>query len=68
MPTGRPPAVTQIVVPDEELFGRVVRMFMNSAAGSAYATNPDTIVLVARTEDEPIGWCWGYHLIRPDDT
>ena len=56
--------MTQIVVPDEELLDRVVRKFMNSTAGS----NPNTLVLVALTEGEPSGWCWGYHLVRPDDT
>jgi ribosomal protein S18 acetylase RimI-like enzyme len=58
----------QIVVPDSGLLGQAVRKFMGGEGGSAYAGAPGSLAFVACVGDEVVGWCWGYHLIRPDDS
>lgn len=58
-----------IVVPDSELLDRVVSQFMGGAqAGRAFADAPNTLVFVALSGSDITGWCWGYHLVRPDGT
>jgi ribosomal protein S18 acetylase RimI-like enzyme len=32
----------------------------------AYLKSPDALAFVASDGHEVSGWCWGYHLIRPD--
>jgi ribosomal protein S18 acetylase RimI-like enzyme len=54
-----------IVVPDPELLGRAVSQFMG---GQASVDAPNTLVFVALSGPDISGWCWGYHLVRPDST
>lgn len=54
-----------IVVPDPELLGRAVSQFMG---GQASVDDPNTLVFVALSGPDISGWCWGYHLVRPDST
>ncbi|TDO33808.1 acetyltransferase (GNAT) family protein [Kribbella sp. VKM Ac-2527] len=56
------------MVADQALLERAVDKFMGTKAGPAYASAPGTTALIAITGPEISGWCWGYHLIRPDDS
>lgn len=58
----------RIVVPDLALLDKAVNKFMGVQAGRAYATAPGTMTFVALAGSEILGWCWGYQLIRPDDS
>lgn len=39
---------------------------MNTDADPAYLDSPGTLVFVALSGDEAVGWCWGARLARPD--
>lgn len=54
---------TQVV-----LFERAVRQFWHVDGGAEHAVAPGTLAFVAVDGDEIQGWCWGYHLIRPDNS
>ncbi|MEU4192738.1 GNAT family N-acetyltransferase [Kribbella sp. NPDC026611] len=61
--------MTKISVPDAELLSRAVQTFMNTNAAPTHLDVPGTLTHVATTDtDEVVGWCWGYHLHRPDGT
>lgn len=47
---------------------QAVSKFMGVKAGEAYAVSPTTMTFVARAGGEIAGWCWGYELVRPDDS
>lgn len=47
---------------------RAVHKFMKVSAGGAYASSPATMTFVAVDGSEIAGWCWGYNLVRPDDS
>ncbi|GAB2685642.1 GNAT family N-acetyltransferase [Kribbella swartbergensis] len=51
-----------VVVPDRALLERAVRKFM----GVQGAADSGGLTFVALNGPEVAGWCWGYHLIRPD--
>ncbi len=49
------------------LFERAVRRFKGGAADcAAFAETPGALAFVAARGEEVLGWCWGYHLVRPD--
>ena len=50
------------------LLARAVREFRGVDGGDRYAATPGALAFVAIDESEILGWCWGYHLPRPDDT
>jgi ribosomal protein S18 acetylase RimI-like enzyme len=52
--------------PDVDLLRRAARTFLATDADPAYLENPATLTFVATDADEITGWCWGYHLARPD--
>jgi GNAT superfamily N-acetyltransferase len=58
----------RVVVPDSALLERAVSQFMGGQAASVFADAPNTLVFVALDDADVAGWCWGYHLIRPDGT
>lgn len=58
--------MTEIVTPDTELLIRAVHTFMNRDADPSYLESPGTLTFVATKHEEVTGWCWGYHLPRPD--
>lgn len=52
---------------DLQLFDRAVRTFGSAAdGGQAFLRSPGALAFVASHGAEISGWCWGYHLIRPD--
>ena len=52
---------------DIGLFERAVQAFRGTTGGSqAYLECPGALAFVASHGDVISGWCWGYHLIRPD--
>lgn len=57
-----------IRIPDADLLTRAVRTFMKTEAGADYLETPGTLVFVATEDDQPIGWCWGAQIGRPDGT
>jgi ribosomal protein S18 acetylase RimI-like enzyme len=56
----------QIVVPDLALLEQAVQKFMGSSADKAFTNAPSVMAYVALSGAELSGWCWGYHLPRPD--
>ncbi|WP_369076705.1 GNAT family N-acetyltransferase [Paractinoplanes abujensis] len=52
---------------DAELFERAVRRFRGTSGGGlAYLRSPGASAFVSHRGHEVVGWCWGYHLPRPD--
>ncbi|WP_433306051.1 hypothetical protein ACQP2F_19745 [Actinoplanes sp. CA-030573] len=51
------------------LLAAAIRRFIGDDGGAAaFAGAPGTLALVALDDQEPVGWCWGYVLPRPDGT
>nr|WP_238361778.1 GNAT family N-acetyltransferase [Actinopolymorpha pittospori] len=48
------------------LLERAVRHFKGVEAGRGFAQTPGAPAFVAVAGEEIQGWCWGYHLPRPD--
>lgn len=59
---------TRIVAADRASLELAVKKFMGSDSGKTFLESPATLAFVAYTGTELSGWCWGYHLIRPDDS
>ena len=61
---------TPVQIADPPLLERAVRRFKGAEVGRAFARTPGTLAFVAVDGDgdgeEIKGWCWGYHLPRPD--
>ncbi|MFC4145665.1 GNAT family N-acetyltransferase [Micromonospora mangrovi] len=52
---------------DVWLFDRAMGRFgAVSGGGQAFLGSPGALAFVASEDEEVVGWCWGYHLIRPD--
>ncbi|MET8908921.1 GNAT family N-acetyltransferase [Micromonospora sp. NPDC004551] len=51
---------------DVRLFDRAMGRFGVAGGGQAFLGSPGALAFVASEGDEILGWCWGYHLIRPD--
>lgn len=59
--------ISRVPAADVQLFDRAVRTFGAAAGGGqAFLGSPGTLAFVASHDEEIFGWCWGYHLIRPD--
>ncbi|MFB9237670.1 GNAT family N-acetyltransferase [Plantactinospora siamensis] len=59
--------IDRVGADDSGLFERAVRTFNGSVGGGlAYLRSPGAVAFVASDGAEVVGWCWGYHLIRPD--
>ncbi|MFE7707279.1 GNAT family N-acetyltransferase [Streptomyces sp. NPDC057486] len=58
--------ITQISNDDLPLFDRAARQFRGAPANEAFLDSPGVLAFVASDGDEVLGWCWGYHLVRPD--
>jgi ribosomal protein S18 acetylase RimI-like enzyme len=50
------------------LFDQAVGQFRGVEADRTYLDAAGTLAFIATSEGEVIGWCWGYHLQRPDST
>jgi ribosomal protein S18 acetylase RimI-like enzyme len=59
---------TRIAAADVPLLERAASKFMGTKSGGVYARTPGTLAFVASVGAEIVGWCWGYHLVRPDDS
>ncbi|TDC14337.1 GNAT family N-acetyltransferase [Kribbella albertanoniae] len=57
----------QIRAATPDLLAAAVRKFMGAEPGRTYLDSPGTLAFVA-ADPEVLGWCWGYHLPRPDGT
>jgi ribosomal protein S18 acetylase RimI-like enzyme len=55
-----------ITAADPARFEAAVAKFMGSKLDPGYLNAQGTLAFVAGAE--PLGWCWGYHLPRPDGT
>ncbi|MCU7728376.1 GNAT family N-acetyltransferase [Actinoplanes sp. KI2] len=60
--------ITRLLPADVELFERAVYTFRGVTGDGAYLGSPGAIAFVASRGQDISGWCWGYHLIRPDDS
>ena len=50
-----------------DLLRQATRRFAGADPPRAFAEAPATLAFVALGgSNEVIGWCWGYHLVRPD--
>src|SRR4051812_5567119 len=50
-----------------DLLRRATLRFGRADRAAAFADAPGTLAFVAIGDaDEPIGWCWGYRLVRPE--
>lgn len=63
--------IVRVSSADVEVFEQAVRRFAGAATGAAtgaamFAASPGTVAFVAVHDAEVQGWCWGYHLPRPD--
>jgi ribosomal protein S18 acetylase RimI-like enzyme len=45
-----------------------VRIFRNVDGGARFLDAEGTLGFVAMVDDDIAGWCWGQHIVRPDDT
>jgi ribosomal protein S18 acetylase RimI-like enzyme len=50
------------------LFARAVRQFRSVDGGNRFLAAEGTVAFVATDHDEVAGWCWGQHMVRPDET
>jgi ribosomal protein S18 acetylase RimI-like enzyme len=62
------PMTTRITSADLFMLERAVSKFMGTEVGEVFALTPGTFAFVASAGPEVHGWCWGYHLVRPDGT
>ncbi|MBU2668529.1 GNAT family N-acetyltransferase [Actinoplanes bogorensis] len=61
--------INRVFPADAGLFERAVRTFRGATGGGrAYLGSPDALAYVASDGRDISGWCWGYHLIRPDNS
>lgn len=53
---------------DPEAFRLAVRAFANVDGGGRFLDAEGGIAFVAIQDGSIAGWCWGQHIVRPDDT
>ena len=59
--------ITDVSSPENlPLLAAAVRKFRGVEGGKGYAASPSALAFVATEGPEIAGWCWGYHLPRPD--
>ena len=52
-----------------EAFCNAVRKFGNVDGGSRFLVAEGAIAFVSLDDNDDVtGWCWGQHIVRPDDT
>lgn len=56
------------MAPDRSSLGLAVSKFMGGRPGEAYLESPGSLAFVAYADAELAGWCWGYQLVRPDES
>jgi ribosomal protein S18 acetylase RimI-like enzyme len=45
-----------------------VRQFRDVDSGEPFLSAPGAVAFVAVEGDDVAGWCWGHHILRPDET
>lgn len=59
--------ITDVSSPENfHVLAPAVRKFRGVDAGKSYAASTSALAFVATEGREIAGWCWGYHLPRPD--
>jgi ribosomal protein S18 acetylase RimI-like enzyme len=58
--------ISKVSAADLPRFERAIRKFMGTDGGRVFAQTPGTLAFIASDDPEILGWCWGYHLVRPD--
>ncbi|MBL7255378.1 GNAT family N-acetyltransferase [Paractinoplanes lichenicola] len=59
--------ITRVTTADSRLFDLAAATFGTAPGGGrAFLESPGTVAFVAHDGDDVLGWCWGYHLVRPD--
>lgn len=53
---------------DREVFRRAVRRFRGVESSGTFLDSPGTVSFLAVEDGDVVGWCWGQHIERPDDT
>jgi GNAT superfamily N-acetyltransferase/predicted kinase len=60
-------AINRVRAADVHLFDRAVLTFGAAVAGGRdFLRSPGALAFVATSGAAIAGWCWGYHLVRPD--
>jgi len=64
-----PTTVVEVTTSNPPLFDAAVTRFRATEADHGFVTSPGSVCFVAiANNDEPISWCWGFHLVRPDNS
>ncbi|MFG3577671.1 GNAT family N-acetyltransferase [Micromonospora chersina] len=59
--------IRRVAAADVRLIDRAMARFGAApGGGQAFLGSPGALAFVASEGEEVVGWCWGYHLIRPD--
>ncbi|MEU0556897.1 GNAT family N-acetyltransferase [Dactylosporangium sp. NPDC006015] len=59
--------ISRVGAADVRLFDRAMAEFgVVPGGGRAFLGSPGALAFVASDGAEVLGWCWGYHLVRPD--
>ena len=59
--------IRRVAATDVRLIDRAMARFgATSGGGQTFLASPAALAFVASEGEEIFGWCWGYHLIRPD--
>jgi ribosomal protein S18 acetylase RimI-like enzyme len=59
--------IHRVAAGDVRLFEHAAASFgMVSGGAQAFLEVPHALAFVARQSEQILGWCWGYHLARPD--
>lgn len=60
--------IVQLAATDAALFRRAVQQFKGAPADETFLTAPGTLAFAAVEGATVLGWCFGYHLVRPDSS
>ena len=60
--------IVRLSTADGDLLRSAVEQFRAEVADHAFLATPGTLAFAAVDGRAVLGWCWGYHLIRPDSS
>lgn len=59
--------ILRVSAADDKLLTQAASLFSGQATGvTGFTRTPGTIAFVAVEDGDVQGWCWGFHLARPD--
>jgi ribosomal protein S18 acetylase RimI-like enzyme len=58
----------RVVEASEEQLARASTKYKTWQGAEAFQATGNGLAFVAEEGDRIVGWCWGYHLLRPDGT